>query len=39
VLSQAYPGTADPNGKDEHGSPITAATRHQVTADLVGMVR
>jgi hypothetical protein len=39
VLNQAYPDAADPNGKHEHGTPITAATQHQVTADLAGMAR
>src|SRR5215469_5004639 len=37
VLDQAYRDAADPNGKHEHGTPITAPTQHQVMADLAGM--
>jgi hypothetical protein len=39
VLDQAYRDAADPNGKHERGTPITAATQHQVMADLAGMAR
>jgi hypothetical protein len=37
VLDQAYRDAADPTGKHEHGTPITAPIQHQVIADLAGM--
>jgi len=39
VLDQAYRDAADPSGSHEHGTPITALTQQQVTADLAGMAR
>jgi hypothetical protein len=39
VLGQAGRDAADPDGKHEHGTPITAPTQHQLIADLAGMAR
>ena len=36
ILDLAYRDAADPNGKHDHGTPITAPTRTQVTAALAG---
>src|SRR5260370_23717991 len=37
VLDRAYRDAADPFGKRDRGTPITAQTRRQVTAALAGM--
>ena len=37
VLDRAYRDAADPFGKHDRGTPITAQTRRQVTAALAGM--
>jgi hypothetical protein len=37
VLNRAYPNAADPNGRHERGTPITATTQDQVIAALAGM--
>jgi hypothetical protein len=39
VLDLAYQDAADPNGKHDRGTPITAPTRTQVTAALAGTAR